>query len=74
MKLHKGRAKRGPFGGVLNGTLCGRLSAESEDGMNIAETDDAVSCTFCLRALAKMTPEKRAAMDAMTAEMLMGEL
>ncbi len=45
MKLHKG-ATRKIFGG-------GRMSAAWADGMNIADSDDAVTCKFCLKLMAR---------------------
>jgi hypothetical protein len=48
-KLHKGRVV------VIDATkdwqrhttLCNRMSGKGSDGMNIADTDDAVTCLLC---------------------------
>jgi hypothetical protein len=45
--LHKSIVRKGPFGGTLTTTLCGRMQTGS-DGMNIGE---GVTCKFCLRKL-----------------------
>ncbi len=34
-------------------TLCGRESGQSDDGMNIAERPEDVTCKFCLKLRAK---------------------
>jgi len=52
MVLHAGRRIARP-GVIRTTTLCGRMNARSRDGMNIAGTDEAVTCKFCL---AKMPP------------------
>lgn len=52
MKLHKGkRVKIGTDAYRLT-TLCGRMNASFNDGMNIAETDKQVTCKFCLKEMA----------------------
>lgn len=33
-------------------TLCGRMNKQSIDGMNIAATDEEVTCKFCLARMA----------------------
>ena len=47
--IHKQIYRRGPFGGVLNTTLCGRLHAGQEH--NCTEKDSEVTCKFCLAKL-----------------------
>ena len=53
MKMHKGRQV--VIGGnvaIRTTTLCGRLDRRSTDGMNLANTDAEVTCTFCLAKMA----------------------
>lgn len=52
MVLHKDRNRPNRYGGTTYGTLCGRTNRRNADGMNVALTDDAVTCKFCLRAMA----------------------
>lgn len=52
MKLHKDRNRPNRHGGTNYGTLCGRTNRQSPDGMNVAESDDRVSCKFCLKLMA----------------------
>jgi hypothetical protein len=47
MVLHKGRMIIRSWG-VRNTTLCGRMNRRCSDGMNIADTDEQVTCKFCL--------------------------
>jgi hypothetical protein len=35
-------------------TVCGRMNAKSQDGMNIAEKKSDVTCKFCLKRLAAL--------------------
>lgn len=49
MVMHKSRVVERP-GYTRFTTLCGRMNKASQDGMNIADTDDQVTCKFCLRA------------------------
>lgn len=35
----------------ITGTLCNRMSNSSDD-LNVADTDDQVTCKFCLRQMA----------------------
>ena len=48
MKQHKSDNRPNRYGGTNYRTLCGRTNRASTDGMNVAETDDAVTCKFCL--------------------------
>jgi hypothetical protein len=48
MKLHKDKQVDRGNGSTLFTTLCGRMNRRSNDGMNIADTDDQVTCAFCL--------------------------
>lgn len=52
MKLHKDNNRPNRWGGTTYGSLCGRLNAQCEDGMNVALTDEEVTCKFCLRIMA----------------------
>lgn len=52
MKTHFAVSGRGAFGGTLTTTLCGRMNAKSEDGMNSTEAAADVTCAFCLTILA----------------------
>lgn len=40
-------------GGYITTTLCGRMNARNADGMNIAASNELVTCKFCLAKLAK---------------------
>lgn len=51
MVQHKDKQRRNAFGGMTFTTLCGRMNAASADGMNIADTDEQVTCKFCLRLM-----------------------
>lgn len=52
MKLHAGMMRPNRYGGFNNNSLCGRTSRASCDGMNIAPTDEEVTCKFCLNLMA----------------------
>ena len=54
MKTHFYRQRPNAYGGFDAGSLCGRLSAQSADGMNVAEHWGVVTCKFCLKL--KPTP------------------
>ena len=47
--IHEQVYRPGPFGGVMNTTLCGRL-ASGED-MNVADGAEKVTCKLCLRRI-----------------------
>ena len=47
---HRHIWKPGFGGGVVNTTLCGRVDNSTSD-YNVADTDDGVTCKFCLRIL-----------------------
>lgn len=47
MKLHKEANRPNGFGGTSYRTLCGRTNRRSFDGMNVAPSDDEVTCKFC---------------------------
>lgn len=51
MILHKSKNRPNKFGGTNYGTLCGRMNAASSDGMNVADSDDKVTCKFCLKRM-----------------------
>lgn len=55
MVLHAGRRIERP-GVTRTTTLCGRMNASSRDGMNIADTGEAVTCKFCLAKLRDSVP------------------
>lgn len=46
MKLHRSKIIQRP-GYTKTTTLCGRMNRKSSDGMNIANTDEEVTCKFC---------------------------
>ncbi len=48
MKLHKDRQVNLRNGATRFTTLCGRMNRRCSDGMNIADTDEQVTCKFCL--------------------------
>jgi hypothetical protein len=52
MILHKDRQVDLRNGATRFTTLCGRMNKRSSDGMNIADTDEQVTCKFCLAKLA----------------------
>lgn len=47
---HKQIYRPSPFGGIVNTTLCGRVSHADDDGMNVG---DQVTCKLCLRRIAQ---------------------
>lgn len=50
MKVHMVKIRRGLFGGgILRGSLCGRLNMQSQDGMNVTDKPREVTCSFCRR-------------------------
>jgi hypothetical protein len=51
MKLHKDRQVDLGNGATRFTTLCGRMNRRSSDGMNIANSDDEVTCKFCHRKM-----------------------
>lgn len=51
MRLHKDKQRPNRFGGTTYTTLCGRMNRRSTEGMNIADTDDQVTCKFCLKIM-----------------------
>lgn len=51
MKLHKVDNRPNEYGGTNYRTLCRRINQRSTDGMNVAMSDDAVTCKFCLRLM-----------------------
>lgn len=55
MVLHAGRRIERP-GVIRTTTLCGRMNARSRDGMNIAGTDESVTCKFCLAKMRGPVP------------------
>ncbi|MDH0740924.1 hypothetical protein [Stenotrophomonas maltophilia] len=55
MVLHAGRRIERP-GVIRTTTLCGRMNARSRDGMNIAGTDQSVTCKFCLAKMRGPVP------------------
>ena len=47
--MHKSWVKRNAFGGITTTTQCNRHTHRGQSaGMNIADTDDQVTCKFCL--------------------------
>lgn len=57
MVLHKSKRRPNAFGGTTQTTLCGRM-ALGGDGMNIAASDDAVTCKICLFRLANLVAHR----------------
>jgi hypothetical protein len=49
MVTHQAIVRKGPFGGTLTTTLCGRMNLKSTDGMNSSGNDEEVTCKFCLK-------------------------
>lgn len=53
MKLHKANNRYDKATDTWRyRTLCGRTNRACNDGMNVAETDAAVTCKFCLAKMA----------------------
>lgn len=48
--LHQSYVVEYPDGRIRTGTLCGR-SAVTDDGMNVADGSEEVTCKLCLRRL-----------------------
>lgn len=36
---------------TITGTTCNRMSNADEDGFNVADSDELVTCKFCLRIM-----------------------
>lgn len=51
MKMHKDRQVNLGAGAIRYTTLCGRMNRRSADGMNIADSDAEVTCSFCLEKM-----------------------
>lgn len=50
--LHKSWVKKNAFGGITTTSQCNRNTTRgSGDGMNIADTDEQVTCKFCLKIM-----------------------
>ena len=49
--IHKQRYIELLHGGNMNTTLCGRVSHADEDGTNVTEKYDEVTCKFCLNQM-----------------------
>jgi len=64
MVQHKDRQYKNRFGGMTYTTLCGRMNAACNDGMNVANTDDEVTCKFCLRRMELISRRARGGSDA----------
>lgn len=56
MVQHKANNRPNRFGGTTYRTLCGRTNRACTDGMNVADTDEAVTCKFCLRTMFGRAP------------------
>lgn len=48
--FHKQIYRRAPFGGLINRTLCGRVSGANDDN-NVALTDAHVTCKLCRKLI-----------------------
>jgi len=53
--LHKQIYRKGPWGGEINTTICGRVRNGQGD-YNIADTDAGVTCHFCLIEMKRIKP------------------
>lgn len=53
MKLHKALNKPNRWGGINYRTLCGRTNRQCNDGMNVAASDQEVTCKFCLKFMGR---------------------
>jgi hypothetical protein len=50
--VHKFITRRGPFGGTVATTICGRLrESVGDNGWNSTGADDLVTCKFCLKRM-----------------------
>lgn len=47
--VHKQVYRKGPFGGTLNTTVCGRLHSGNEH--NCSDVDREVTCKVCLKLI-----------------------
>jgi hypothetical protein len=56
MRLHKEANRPNGFGGTSYRTLCGRTNRRAADGMNIADSDDEVTCKFCRNQMKAVKP------------------
>lgn len=52
MKLHREDNRPNQYGGTNYRTLCRRTNRSCDDGMNVADSDDEVTCKFCLNIMA----------------------
>lgn len=52
MKVHLARVVSNAWGGVNTGSWCRRLHRGSQDGMNITDDKEKVTCKFCLKLMA----------------------
>lgn len=58
--LHASKIVKAPFGGTRTTTLCERMQL-GNDGMNVADTNEKVTCRLCIRELqAKAARGRRA--------------
>lgn len=49
MKMHKANNRYDRSNDTMRyRTLCGRTNRNCSDGMNVADTDEGVTCKFCL--------------------------
>lgn len=48
---HRQLCRAGPFGGVVNTTLCNRV--RNQQDYNVAEDGEEVTCSYCRRAIAE---------------------
>lgn len=51
MKQHKELIKDNRWGGHTYMTLCGRSSSKSMDGMNVADTENEITCKLCIKKM-----------------------
>lgn len=48
MRVHLAKITPNRFGGTNTTSMCGRLNKASNDGMNITDVHEDVTCKFCL--------------------------
>ena len=61
MKTHLVRMRPSMWGGEVRSSLCNRLNAQSQDGMNVTDKRKEVTCKFCLKLMPKRRTKGKSA-------------
>ena len=56
MIKHESMVRPNAYGGHTYRTLCGRTNRRCNDGMNVAEEGEQVTCKLCLKKLKEIKP------------------